>query len=70
MSEISEAHKEFAKAARGNPAVTNVGFNPSSSERQRRFMGAALARKRAGKSRSSDPQMSEEKLGHFAAKVK
>lgn len=39
---------------------------PSTSPRQRRFMGAELARERAGKKTKTG--MSEEKLEHFAAK--
>ena len=33
-------------------------------------MGAVLGRKRSGESRPSDPEMSEEKLEHFARKPK
>ena len=40
---------------------------PSVSEKQRRFMGAELARKRAGKKTKTG--MSEEKLEHFASSV-
>lgn len=43
---------------------------PAVSGRQRRFMGAVLGRKRSGESRPSDPEMSEEKLEHFARKPK
>lgn len=39
---------------------------PAVSERQRRFFGAELARKRAGKKTRTG--MSEEKLRHYAAK--
>lgn len=41
---------------------------PSVSEKQRRFMGAELARKRAGK--STETGMSEEQLRDFARKRK
>lgn len=45
-----------------------VSYNPAVSERQRRFMGAELARERAGmKTRTG---MSEEQLRDFAKKVK
>lgn len=40
---------------------------PSTSEKMRRFMGADLARKRAGKKTKTG--MSEEKLRHFASRV-
>jgi hypothetical protein len=40
---------------------------PSTSKAQQSFMGAALARKRAGHPRASDPQMSESQLRDFAA---
>jgi len=39
---------------------------PAKSEKQRRFMGAELARKRAGEETRTD--MSEDKLGEFASK--
>jgi hypothetical protein len=39
---------------------------PAESERQRRFMGAELARKRAGK--ETQTGMSEEQLREFATK--
>jgi hypothetical protein len=39
---------------------------PSKSEKQRKFMGAELSRKRAGKSTKTD--MSEEQLKDFAKK--
>lgn len=41
---------------------------PSSTTRQRRMFGAALARKRAGKSLAKDPKMSENVLKDFAQK--
>ena len=41
---------------------------PAKSEKQRRFMGAELSRKRAGKKTRTD--MSEAKLGEFASKQK
>lgn len=41
---------------------------PSKTARQRRFMGAELARKRAGKKTKTG--MSEKKLRHFARKKK
>lgn len=41
---------------------------PSTSEKQRRFMGAELGRKRAGKETQTD--MSEKQLGEFAHSVK
>ena len=41
---------------------------PSTSERQRRFFGAELERKRAGKRTKTG--ISEEQLRHFAEKVK
>ena len=39
---------------------------PAKSEKQRRYMGAELARKRAGKKTKTG--LSEEKLRHFAKK--
>ena len=39
---------------------------PATSERQRKFMGAELARKRAGKKTKTG--MSETRLQHFARK--
>jgi len=41
---------------------------PAESDRQRRFMGAELARKRAGKSTST--KMTEQQLRDFARKPK
>lgn len=41
-------------------------MNPAVSERQRRFMGAELARKRAGKKTRTG--MSETQLRHYAQK--
>lgn len=41
---------------------------PSVSEKQRRFMGMELARKRAGKKTKTG--MSEQQLREFASKVK
>jgi hypothetical protein len=41
---------------------------PSVSEKQRRFMGAELARKRAGK--KTKTKMSEEQLSEFASTKK
>lgn len=41
---------------------------PATSEKQRRFMGAELARKRAGK--KTQTGMSEEQLADFARKPK
>jgi len=41
---------------------------PAKTEKQRRFMGAELARKRAGKKTRTD--MSEAKLSKFAKKRK
>lgn len=41
---------------------------PATSEKQRRFMGADLARVRAGK--KSKTGMSEQQLSEFASKVK
>ena len=43
---------------------------PSTSEKQRGYMGAALARKRSGKRRKGDPKMSESQLADFASKKK
>jgi len=43
---------------------------PAKSEKQRKKMGAALGRKRAGKSLKSDPKMSEDQLAEFARKAK
>lgn len=41
---------------------------PSTSEKQRRFMGAELARKRSGE--STETGMSESQLSDFASKTK
>lgn len=43
-------------------------MSPSTSERQRKFMGAELARKRAGKKTKTG--MSEKQLRDFAKKTK
>jgi hypothetical protein len=43
---------------------------PAVSERQRKLMGAALARKRAGHPAKGDPKMSTAKLRDFAKKLK
>lgn len=45
-------------------------MSPAASKKQQRYMGAALGRKRAGKSRASDPEMSEKQLEDFAKKPK
>jgi hypothetical protein len=42
---------------------------PAKSEKQRKMMGAALGRKRAGKSEPDDPKMSTGQLRDFAAKA-
>jgi len=41
---------------------------PATSDKQRRFMGAELARRRAGK--ATKTKMSESQLSDFASKVK
>jgi hypothetical protein len=41
---------------------------PAMSEKQRRYFGAALGRKRAGESSPDDPDMSDEKMADFARK--
>lgn len=43
---------------------------PARSDSQRRFMGAALGRKRSGKSRPDDPEMGDEELRRYARKPK
>jgi hypothetical protein len=57
-----EAHARFAKACGQMPE----GMNPAVSERQRKFMGAELARARAGK--KTQTGMSEDQLADFARK--
>lgn len=63
----ARAHQDFAL---GFGDSTHVRFNPSVSEKQRRFMAAALSRKRAGKPRRGDPRMSVSDLQEFARKVR
>ena len=60
----SAAHARFAKAA----GMDVEGFNPAVSERQRRYMGADLARARAGQKTKTG--MSESQLADFARKKK
>jgi len=64
VKEHDEAHARFNKACGG--MMDNA--NPPVSEKQRRFMGAELARKRAGK--KTQTTMSEEQLSDFAGKVR
>lgn len=40
---------------------------PATSKIQQQFFGAALARKRAGKSRQGDPKMPAHKMEEFAS---
>lgn len=72
MADEYDAHSEFFKAATKNFGVKprDVSFNPPVSERQRRMMGAALGRKRSGRSLPSDPKMTTAQLREFAGKVK
>jgi hypothetical protein len=56
------AHARFNKACGG----MMDSMNPAVSEKQRRFMGAELARKRAGKSTVTG--MTEGQLSDFATK--
>ena len=49
-----------------NPVIVAQGHNPAVSEKQRRFFGAELARKRAGK--RTETGLSENKLREFARK--
>jgi hypothetical protein len=62
--ETDAAHARFAGAGRTPMDRTN----PAVSERQRRFMGAELSRKRAGKKTRTG--MSESQLEDFARKIK
>lgn len=43
---------------------------PAKSEKQRRYLGAAYGRKKAGKPRKGDPKMSVEKFREFLKKNK
>lgn len=43
---------------------------PAKTEKQRKFMGAALGRKEAGNPSPSDPKMSVGQLKDFAVKIK
>jgi hypothetical protein len=54
--------------ARRSATGTRASAVPASSEKQRRFMGAELARKRAGERTRTG--MSETQLKHYAAKRK
>ena len=49
-----------------NPCIVEQGHNPAVSEKQRRFMGAELNRKRHGK--KTQTGMSEKQLRDFATK--
>lgn len=62
------AHRAFVEGFNNpqNNCGENITFNPAVSEKQRRFMGAELARKRAGKKTRTG--MSEKKLREFASK--
>lgn len=61
-------HEAFAEGvASGSPGDRySIGYNPAVSKAQQRYMGAALARKRAGHPRADDPDMSEKQLRDFA----
>jgi hypothetical protein len=62
---MMRAHREFTSGTRSGGNVSlDCQFNPAVSEKQRRFMGAELARKRAGK--NTDTGMTEEQLREFA----
>jgi hypothetical protein len=63
------AHRAFAEGCGGSLAG-ELTLNPAVSEKQRRFMGAALGRKRAGHSLQSDPHMTTSQLRDFARAVK
>lgn len=43
---------------------------PAVSEKQRRYLGAAYGRKKAGKAKVSDPKMSAQKFKEFLKKNK
>ncbi len=43
---------------------------PAYTEKQRKFMAAALGRKEAGRMAKGDPKMSEQQLRDFARKPK
>jgi len=58
----AELHRAFAAGA----GSTAIKVNPAVSERQRRFMGAELARKRAGKRTRTG--MNATQLAEYAAK--
>lgn len=64
MAEAKGCHADFAKGAEG--CGHDLQFNPSVSEKQRRFMGAELARKRRGE--KTQTGMSEDQLEDFARK--
>jgi len=63
-ADLQSAHRAFREGAgeMGGEAT----FNPAVSEKQRRMMGADLARARAGKKTRTG--MSIEELRHFASK--
>lgn len=67
-SKAGELHTKFALgAAAGAPDVPlPLKTNPAVSDRQRRYMGAALRRAREGHPRKGDPHMSQKKLAEFA----
>ncbi len=66
------AHEHFlagmGSGLGGSLPPEHVTYNPAVSEKQRRYMGAALRRKMQGQSRAGDPKMSLEDLRDFARK--
>jgi len=66
-------HRAFREGVRalegGQPVLSGtVTTNPATSERQRRFMGAAYRRAKEGHPRRGDPHMSQKQLREFASK--
>ena len=66
--ETGAAHMEFA-AGCGPELAKEVTCNPAVSEKQRRYMGAAYGRAKAGHPRRGDPKMPMKKLREFASKA-
>jgi hypothetical protein len=62
---MTNEHAVFVQGTKeGGNVAEDCQFNPAVSEKQRRFMGAELARKRAGE--QTETGMTEQQLREFA----
>ena len=64
--ETDDAHCAFADGC--GQYAGELTTNPSVSAKQRRYMGAAYGRAKAGHPRAGDPKMSLKNLREFARK--